>query len=305
MKLLNMLFDCRIAMELYYLKLIEFVFPVLIGTKIMNNNSNNNNNRTSNLLQTDNTELIDYFAAYRGEVIGKFGGSHPNIPTDLIIPSLENLLMTQFDILKLGIPVYHEGLNAVTIIRHVVTDFEDYIVKGNVANCLETIGNQMYNILQPIAADEAEVGAGGVTRSTRASSSSSIMGSPMGKQPDNNGPAPITVDVDPETIQSPGPGTNSGLASGSKSPMKRGIPSTNTRPNVDINMLSDAERVTYVTKLLEEITSKQSAIELLEAELISHQTSLQMKSSEIITLRKECNLPIPFIDHRSPQKHWN
>jgi len=290
-----LLFACRLAMELYHLHMVEHVFPVCIGERVTPEAPETLMSAGGELEPELALEAIaenpdaedewfhgEYFAAYRHSVIGKFGGSHPNAP-DVIMAELEETLKFQLDRLKLGIPKYHEGQEAVEITRSAITDFEDYIVVGVGQECIAGIAEQVHLVLCPPVEEEVDPALGRFSPTMGKGTASPTASGPTSAAPMLQVPA------------SP-PGQGQGPGSPSAVPP--------TAPAVDINVMSDSERTAFVNKLTTEITSRLAEIDVLRGELDSANALVRTKTEEAITLRMECNLPMPFIDQRSPQKHW-
>lgn len=198
-------------------------------------------------------------------MIGKFGGSHPNMP-DIIVCEMERVLVFQLDRLKLGIPKYHQGLAAVLVIRNVVTDFDDYVIVGDSYKCIRKLVQSMMDVVYP---KEEEV--------------------------------PTMMELAINAPSSPDKQSSAAAEGLVVAPTQ----AQTQAPQVDINLMSDAERVVYVNKLTTELSSKIAEISNLETELKLASSLALQKTEENIRIRSEYDLPMPFIDHKSPQKHWH
>ena len=207
-------------------------------------------------------------------MIGKFGGSHPNVP-EIILYEMERTLIYQLD---------HEGLAAVLVIRNVVTNFDDYIIVGNSMVCIRKLIQTMMDIVYP---KEEEVPTMMDLAINTGNTGSNTPDKGRGKQSGTAG----------------GSKTNSKMDSPTTSPVPIPMPTTQTQ--VDINLMSDAERVVYVNKLTTELSSKIAEISNLETELNLANSLALLKTEENMKIRSEYDLPMPFIDHKSPQKQWH
>lgn len=356
-----LLLDCRLAMELYHLQMIEHVFPVCIGERIsreeaevqvglatearagpgpetaeiepelsiiaeqtekeeeeergfdvmmLSERKSFHKDRKISEHERDvccpqeqqeappaaegwssvptNWFHAEYFAAYRHSVIGKFGGSHPNAP-DVVMASLESTVAAQLDRLRLGVPRFHAGQEAVEITRSAITDWEDYIVVGVGGDRIAVIAEQVHLVLCPPAEEQEELNPA------------------LGRySPPTAGVVCAPSDSRQQALQ-PSIAVGAGAGAGASAAAVGTVASAvagGAVAVVDINIMSDSERTAHVNKLTTEISSARAEIAVLRAELASANLRVQMKTQETVTLRQECNLPMPFIDDRSPQTHW-